>query len=98
MAKKSSKKSKRWVATVTTDSTHPSKGLFNKSAATIARELASRRVSPKGPESGMRMLTFYINRAGRNLSAERKAELEKAKKLLSKSIAEDKEHKQKDAA
>jgi len=46
----------------------------------------------------MRMLTFYINRAGRNLSAERKAELEKAKKLLSKSIAEDKEHKQKDAA
>lgn len=39
----------------------------------------------------MHMLTFYINRAGHNLSASRKAELEKAKDLLSKRIARDKE-------
>ena len=76
------KKAKRWVKTVTTDSTHPPEGLFNKDAATIARSLASKKVSPKGPESGMRMLTYYINRAGRNLSASRRAELEKAKSLL----------------
>ena len=42
-------KSKRWVATVKTDSTHPPEGLFTKDAATIARSLASKRVSPKGP-------------------------------------------------
>ena|SRR5271165_4829485 len=98
-AKKSSKKSERWVATVTTDSTHPQAGLFTKSASTIARELASEKVSPKGPGSGMRMLTYYINRAGHNLSAERRAELQKAKALLSKRIARDKEQRQrKDAA
>ena len=98
-AKKGSKKSKRWVATVTTDSTYPQAGLFTKSASTIARELASEKVSPKGPGSGMRMLTYYINRAGHNLSAERRAELQKAKALLSKRIARDKEQRQrKDAA
>jgi hypothetical protein len=74
---------KKWSAKVTTDSTHPEAGLFNKSAATIARSLASAKVSPRGPASGMRMLNFYINRAGKNLPAERKAELKKAKTLLS---------------
>jgi hypothetical protein len=77
------KKKRKWSAGVTTDSTHPPAGLFNKSAATIARALASKKVSPKGPGSGMRMLTFYINRAGHNLSAKRHAELNKAKSLLS---------------
>jgi tRNA(adenine34) deaminase len=85
------KKTKRWVKTVTTDSTHPPKSLFKKSAATIARSLASKKVSPKGPASGMRMLTYYINRAGHNLSVARRAELEKAKSLLSKRAAQRKE-------
>jgi tRNA(adenine34) deaminase len=79
-------KKKRWVAKVTTDSTHPPRGLFTKSAATIARTLASKKVSPKGIGSGMRMLTYFINRAGRGLSRERRAELNKAKVLLSKRI------------
>lgn len=83
------KKTKRWVATVTTDSTHPPEGLFTKSAATIARSLASKKVSPKGPGSGMRMLTYFINCGGRGLSAERHAELEKAKSILSKRIRQD---------
>src|SRR5439155_18020631 len=73
----------RWVARVTTDSTHPPQGLFTKDAATIARSLASKKVSPKGPGSGMRMLTYFINRGGRGLSTTRRAELERAKKLLS---------------
>ena len=90
--KKSSKsKPRRWSASITTDSTHPPAGLFNNSAADIARSLASKKVSPKGLGSGMRMLTFYINRAGHNLSATRKAELNKAKKLLSERIAKEKE-------
>ncbi len=88
--KATSRKTNRWSASVTTDSTHPPQDLFNQSAATIARTLASKKVSPKGPGSGMRMLTFYINRAGHNLSAARKAELEKAKGLLSKRIASEK--------
>jgi Protein of unknown function (DUF3175) len=77
---------KKWVAKVTTDSTHPPAGLFTKDASTIARTLASRKVSPKGPGSGMRMLTYFINRAGRGLTATRRAKLEKAKSLLAKKI------------
>jgi tRNA(adenine34) deaminase len=90
--KKSSKKTsrKKWSAKVTTDSTHPQEGLFNKSAASIARSLVSKKVSPKGPASGMRMLNFYINRAGKNLPQSRKDELQKAKKLLSEKIAKQK--------
>ena len=76
----------RWVRNVTTDSTHPPPGLFTKSAATIARTLASKKVSPKGPASGMRMLTYFINRAGKGLDSDRRAELEKAKQLLSDRI------------
>jgi tRNA(adenine34) deaminase len=34
----------------------------------------------------MRMLTFFMNRAGRGLSAARRAELEKAKSLLQKRV------------
>lgn len=80
-------KSKRWVAGVKTVSTYPPPGLFTKDANTIARTLASKKVSPKGPASGMRMLTYFINRAGKNLSPARRRELEKAKKLLSERIA-----------
>ncbi len=92
-AKQTSKKTpatRRWVARVNTDSTHPPEGLFTKSAAVIAKSLASKRVSPKGPASGMRMLNYYINRAGHNLPTERKAVLRKAKVLLSKTIASQK--------
>ena len=73
------KPKKKWSAKVTTDSTHPDEGLFNQSASTIAKELASKKVSPKGPASGMRMLNFYINRAGTKLPKPRRAILEKAK-------------------
>ncbi len=34
----------------------------------------------------MRMLTYFINRGGRGLSSERRAELERAKVLLSKRV------------
>lgn len=84
--KRTSKAKKKWVRKVKTDSTHPPEGLFTKSAPVIARSLASKKVSPKGPASGMRMLTYFINRGGRGLSASRKAELERAKDLLSQRI------------
>lgn len=77
---------KKWSAKVKTVSTYPPEGLFTKDPETIARTLASKKVSPKGPGSGMRMLTFYINRAGKNLSASRKEELQMARKLLSERV------------
>lgn len=85
-----SSRKNRWVSKVKTDSTHPPAGLFTKNAAVIARTLASKRVSPKGPGSGMRMLTYFINRGGSGLSVTRKAELEKAKALLAGRIERDK--------
>ena len=89
---------KRWVAKVKTDSTHPPAGLFTKNAATIARTLVSRKVSPKGPGSGMRMLTYFINRGGRRLTAERRAELQKAKSLLAKLVEQDRKARKRKAA
>ncbi len=76
----------KWSGKVKTNSTHPPEGLFNKDPETIARTLASKKVSPKGPDSGMRMLTFFINRAGKTLSASRKSALQRAKKLLSERV------------
>jgi hypothetical protein len=73
---------KRWVRDVKTVSTFPPVGLFTKDAETIARVMASKTASPKGPASGIRMIQFFINRAGKNLPAARKAELEEAKRLL----------------
>ncbi len=82
---------RKWSAGVDTESTHPQEGLFKKDAATIARRLASKQVSPKGPSSGMRMLTFYVNRAGKNLPESRLRVLERAKALLHERIQKSKD-------
>jgi hypothetical protein len=82
---------KKWSASVKTVSTYPEKDLFTQDAETVAKHLASKKVSPKGPASGMRMLNFYINRAGTNLPAKRHKELEKAKTILSEIIRRKKE-------
>src|SRR6185369_6132613 len=86
LKKKASNNKRGWVSKVKTVSTYPPEGLFTKDPETIARQLASKKVSPKGPGSGMRMLTYFINRAGKGLSVSRREELEKAKKLLSERI------------
>jgi tRNA(adenine34) deaminase len=74
--------SKRWSAKVKTDSTKPGPGLFKKSAKAIAAGLEKKSVAPKGPGQAMQMLSFYENRGGKNLSAERKRALEDAKDIL----------------
>jgi hypothetical protein len=89
---------RKWSAGVDTESTHPQEGLFKKDAATIARRLASKQVSPKGPSSGMRMLTFYVNRAGKNLTESRLRVLERAKALLHQRIEKSRIEKSKDRA
>jgi hypothetical protein len=74
--------SRQWSAKVKTDSTKPAPGLFKKSAKEIAEGLEKKSVSPKGPGQAMQMLSFYENRGGKNLSAERKETLEHAKDIL----------------
>ena len=81
-SRRGGKSKKRWVRKVTTESTFPKKGIFTKDAETIARHMASKKVSPKGPGSGIRMIQYFINRGGKGLPASRRRELEKAKKIL----------------
>jgi hypothetical protein len=73
---------KKWVRGVKTVSTCPPEGLFTRDANTIARVMASKKVSPKGIGSGIRMIQYFINRAGKGLPASRRRELERAKRLL----------------
>src|SRR3954463_6792811 len=74
----------RWSGKVKTVSTYPPKDLYTKDAQTIARVMATKKVSPKGLGSAIRMVQFYINRAGKNLPAARVRELERAKRILQK--------------
>ena len=75
-------RTRKWVQTVKTVSTYPPEGVFTKDAETIARAMGSKEVSPKGIGSAIRMIQFYVNRAGRNLPENRKVELEKVKEIL----------------
>jgi len=83
-------KKKNWVCKVKTVSTYPPTDLFTKDAQTIARGMASKKVSPKGLGSGIRMIQYFINRGGKNLPAARKKELEKAKKILQEKLHREK--------
>ncbi len=82
----------KWSAGVKTDSTFPPAGTFTKPGDEVARIMATRKVSPGGLGSAIKMVQMFINRSGINLSAARKRELEKAKgilqhKLHAKSVA-----------
>ncbi|HEX5472952.1 MAG TPA: DUF3175 domain-containing protein [Lacipirellulaceae bacterium] len=83
---------RKWSSKVTTVSTFPPKDLYKTDAETIARIMATKKVSPKGLGSAIRMVQFYINRAGKNLSAARKRELEKAKHILQERAERKKSH------
>jgi hypothetical protein len=85
-----SKKKNRWSADVTahSDALDLEPKVFEKeSAEEIAKSLkrsaeSSDRRKSSAFRSAMSMLTFYINRAGRNLPAERRRTLEAAKEKL----------------
>jgi tRNA(adenine34) deaminase len=81
---------RKWVRRVTTDSTHPPRGTFTGSAEKIARTMARKDVSPRGLGSGIRMIQYFINRAGKTLSPRRRAELERAKRILQQRAARQK--------
>jgi Protein of unknown function (DUF3175) len=79
---------RKWSRNIKTVSTFPPPGTFTKPAEEVARIMASRKVSPGGLGSTIRMFQMFINRAGRNLSAERRKELEKAKNILQRKLHE----------
>ena len=78
---------KRWSARVTRDSNALTldEGVFTwnspkRIAASLKRSAEeSRRRKAEPFRSAMSMLTFYLNRAGKNLSAERRQTLQQAK-------------------
>jgi hypothetical protein len=76
------RKAKNWISGVSTVSTYPPQGTFTKSAREIAGIMASPEVSPGGIGSAIRMVQYFINRSGMNLTPARRRELERAKKLL----------------
>jgi uncharacterized protein DUF3175 len=45
-------------------------------------------VSPKGIGSGYKMLLYFINRGGRGIPSRRRAELERAKRIMRRRMAE----------
>lgn len=83
---------KKWSAKVTktSDAMDLKKGVFTqaspkaiaKSVKKSAAKSDRRKTTPK--RSAMSMLTFYQNRAGKNLSAAQKKKLQKAKDELRK--------------
>jgi hypothetical protein len=73
---------KYWVKNVKSVSTFPPPGTFTKSGAKIARIMARRSVSPKGYNSAINMVQYFINRAGKKLTIPRKRELETAIDIL----------------
>jgi len=83
-------KGRRWSQRVTkeSDALTLEKGVFTKAtprkiAASLKRSAErSRRRKSGAYRSAMSMLTFYINRGGKGLSAARKKKLEKAKDEL----------------
>lgn len=87
-------KSKNWSGEVTrnSDALDLEDGVFElddpariaKSLKASAEKSDRRKSSPY--QSAMSMLTFYINRAGKNLSEERRATLEEAKDELRKAF------------
>jgi len=92
--KASRKSGRRWSARVTreSDALTLDKGVFSKrSPRAIALSLKrssehSRRRKSSPYRSAMSMLTFYINRAGKNLPASRQRTLQKAKGELRKAF------------
>jgi hypothetical protein len=83
------KRQRRWSQTVTdtSDALTLDEGVFRKTPHAIALSLKrsaerSRRRKSTPFRSAMSMLTFYINRGGKNLSPARKRKLERAKDEL----------------
>jgi Protein of unknown function (DUF3175) len=92
----SSARPRRWSArvTATSDAMDLEDNVFKRPPAAIARSLKrsaerSKRRKSSPYRSAMSMLTFYENRAGKNLSARQRSNIEKAKDELRKLFGRD---------
>jgi len=93
------KKQEKWSAEVTehSDALDLEEHVFQsddpkKIAASLKRSAErSKRRKAEPFRSAMSMLTFYVNRAGKNLPEERKRTLEKAKEELRRLFGKDEE-------
>jgi len=96
--KTKTKKTRKWSGRVTreSDALDLRKGVFklndpNKIAASLKRSAErSHRRKADPYRSALSMLTFYINRAGKNLPAARKKKLNDAKEALKTLFHKDK--------
>jgi len=94
---RSGSRGRRWSARVTreSDALDLDRGVFTKSdpkrvAASLKRSAErSRRRKTDPYRSALSMLTFYINRAGKNLPASRRRTLQRAKGELRKQFGRD---------
>ncbi|MGE5367263.1 MAG: DUF3175 domain-containing protein [Betaproteobacteria bacterium] len=94
---RSGSRGRRWSAQVTRESNalDLDRGVFAKRdpkqiAASLKRSAERSRRRKAGPyRSALSMLTFYINRAGKNLTASRRKTLERAKGELRKQFRRD---------
>jgi hypothetical protein len=94
---RSGSRGRRWSARVTreSDALDLDRGIFTKRdpkriAASLKRSAErSRRRKADPYRSALSMLTFYINRAGKNLPASRRKTLERAKGQLRKQFGRD---------
>lgn len=90
-AKKPAGKTRRWSkrVTETSDAMTLEPAVFKKPPRALAQSVKrsaerSHRRKAEPFRSAMSMLTFYVNRAGKNLSAKDRARLEAAKEELRK--------------
>jgi hypothetical protein len=101
MATDKKRTTKKWSAQVTetSDALDIKENIFDsrdpaKIAASLKHSAERSKRKKSGPfRSAMSMLTFYINRAGKNLSASQKKVLEKAKDELRKAFGRTPVHK-----
>jgi hypothetical protein len=100
MAQSKSRNARRWSAKVTETSDaldlepHVFEGRDPKAIAASLKRSAEHSRRRKGTpfQSAMSMLTFFINRAGKGLPADRKQTLERAKDELRRQFGRDDAH------
>lgn len=81
------KKDKKWSGAVTkNEKWHPPEGLFKESPDKIAKVLKANSDSKK---QAISRVTFYLNRAGKNLSKADKERIGKAKEKLKELYADE---------
>ena len=81
---------RRWSSKVKTVSTFPPRDAFTERRGNARQNDGQQEGQSQGLGSAVRMVQFFINRAGKNLPQSRKRELEKAKRILQEMNAKQK--------